>query len=251
MRTPWFAVILPGLLLAAAFPAASRIPGDTQSADSAAIHAASVAEAAPAPRTLYLIRHGFYDENDKRAPEVGKALLPLGVAQARLVANRLRSLPVHFSVIYSSTMTRARETALVIHRELDGVDMIESRLLAECTPPTWREDIMADCDQAELAACQEQLEEAFARFFVPASGEARHDILVCHGNVIRYFVTRVLDVDPMSWLKMSIGNCSLTVVRVNPDGTMKLLLFGDVGHVPPNLQTGLDSVERILVVPRN
>ena len=217
----------------------------------AASLAASVVEAQRASRTLYLIRHGFYDYHDERDPEVGKGLLPLGVAQARLVGNRLRSFPVHMSVIYSSTFTRARETALVIGQDLEGLDVIESKLLSECTPPTWREDVMAECDRAELAACQEQLEAAFAKFFVPSLGEAQHEVLVCHGNVIRYFVTRVLGVDPLSWLGMSIGNCSLTVVRVNPDGTMKLLLFGDVGHIPPNLQTGLDSEERILVVPRD
>ena len=215
------------------------------------IIAASVVEAEPASRTLYLIRHGFYDYHNERDPEVGKALLPLGVAQARLVGNRLRSLPIHLSVIYSSTFTRARETAFVIRQELDGLEVFESKLLSECTPPTWREDVMADCDSTELRECEEQLEAAFAQFFVPSLEGARHEVLVCHGNVIRYFVTRVLDVDPLSWLGMSIGNCSLTVVRINSDGTMKLLSFGDLGHIPPNLQTGLDSEERTLVVPRN
>lgn len=213
--------------------------------------AASGAKAEQGPRTLYLIRHGFYDYHDKRDPEVGKGLLPLGIAQARLIGNRLRSLPVDISAIYSSTFTRAHETALVIGREFDGLEVIESGLLSECTPPTWRKDIIADCDSAELAACREQLEAAFEKFFVPSSAGPRHEVLVCHGNVIRYFVTRVLGVDSLSWLGMSIGNCSLTVVRVNSDGTMKLLLFGDVGHIPPNLQTGLDKEERILVVPRN
>jgi len=213
--------------------------------------AASVVEAAPAFRTLYLIRHGFYDYHDKRNPEVGKALVPLGVTQTRLVGNRLRALPVRFSVIYSSTFTRARETALVIRQELDGLELIESKLLSECTPPTWRKDVMADYDRAVVTACKDQLEAAFAKFFVPSLEGARHEVLVCHGNVIRYFVTRVLGVDPLSWLGMSIGNCSLTVVRINSDGTMKLLSFGDVGHIPPNLQTGLDLEERTLVVPRN
>lgn len=213
--------------------------------------AASVVEAQPASRTLYLIRHGFYDNQDKRDPEVGKGLVPLGVAQARLVGSRLRSLPVRLSVIYSSTFTRARETALVIRQDLEDLEVVESKLLGECTPPTWREDVVADRDRSELVACQEKLEAAFAKFFVPSVGEAQHEVLVCHGNVIRYFVTRVLGVDPLSWLGMSIGNCSLTVVRVNSDGTMKLLSFGDVGHIPPNLQTGLGSEERILAVPRD
>lgn len=212
--------------------------------------AVTIDGAEPSPRTLYLIRHGFYDYHDERDPEVGKALLPLGIAQARLVGSRLRSLPVDFSALYSSTFTRARETAFVIGQEFETLEVIESPLLSECTPATWREDIMAECDSAEVAACEEQLEAAFARFFVPSEDGPRHEILACHGNVIRYFVTRVLGVDTMSWLRMSIGNCSLTIVRVNADGTMKLLAYGDVGHIPPNLQTGLDPEERLLIAPK-
>jgi serine/threonine-protein phosphatase PGAM5 len=215
-----------------------------------AIHlAASAAFAEPSPRTLYLIRHGFYDYHDERDAEVGKALVPLGVAQARLVAARLRALPVRFSSLTSSTLTRARETALVIREDLDGLNLIESGLLSECTPPTWREDIAAKYDPSEMAACRGQLESAFAEYFVPSEDGPRHEVLVCHGNVIRYFVTRVLGVDPNAWLGMSIGNGSLTIVKIKPDGSRKLLAFGDVGHLPPNLQTGLDSEERVLVVP--
>ncbi|MEJ2582932.1 MAG: hypothetical protein P8127_15065, partial [Acidobacteriota bacterium] len=36
-------------------------------------------------RTVYLIRHGEYDHDDERDPEVGKGLVPLGVAQARII----------------------------------------------------------------------------------------------------------------------------------------------------------------------
>ncbi len=59
-------------------------------------------------RTLYLIRHGQYDHDDDRDPDIGKALIPLGIAQSKLVANRLKSLPVKMSALISSTMTRAQ-----------------------------------------------------------------------------------------------------------------------------------------------
>jgi serine/threonine-protein phosphatase PGAM5 len=188
-------------------------------------------------RTVYLIRHGEYDQADERDPEVGKALVPLGVAQARLVAARLRGLPVEMTSLHSSTMTRARQTALVIGEEFPDLELQVSPLISECTPPTWRDDVMADEEEYDLTACTRQLEEAFSLYFAPSPEADRHDVVVCHGNVIRYFVTKVLKVDTMAWLGMSIGNCSLTVVKVNPDGSMKLLSFGDVGHLPPNLST--------------
>lgn len=200
-------------------------------------------------RMVYLVRHGQYDYDDDRDPDVGKALVPLGIAQARLVAQRLGSLPVTMTSMYSSTMTRARQTALVIGQEFPHLELQQTRILRECTPPTWRHDIVADEDPDEMNECRDQLEKAYAEFFVPSPDADRHDLLVCHGNVIRYFVTKVLGVDTMSWLGMSVGNCSLTVVRINPDGTKKLLSVGDVGHIPPNLQTGLDRQDKSLVIP--
>lgn len=188
-------------------------------------------------RTVYLIRHGEYDHDDERDPDVGKALVPLGVAQARILGARLRGLPVDMTSLHSSTMSRARQTALVIGEEFPDLELRTSRLIRECTPPTWREDIMAGETQADLGACTEQLDEAFPLYFAPSPDSDRHDVIVCHGNVIRYFVTKVLQVDSMAWLGMSIGNCSLTVVKIKADGSMKLLSFGDVGHLPPNLST--------------
>lgn len=200
-------------------------------------------------RTLYLIRHGEYDHEDQRDPEIGKGLVPLGIAQARLVAARLLSLPVEMTSLHSSTMTRARETAQVIGADFPHLELRQSRLLRECTPATRREDIMKELAPGEAEECEERLDRAFAEFFAPSMGGEQHEIIVCHGNVIRYFVTRVLEVDTESWLTMAIGNCSLTAVRINADGARKLLTFADVGHIPPNMQTGLYYRERNLKIP--
>jgi serine/threonine-protein phosphatase PGAM5 len=204
-------------------------------------------------RTLYLIRHGDYDIDDPADPEVGKALIPLGIAQSRLVAARLQGMPVRFDRMLSSPMTRARETAAVIAEGLTNLDTpIEiTPLLRECIPPTWRQDIMEREEPAELQACQEQLERAFEEYFVPSAGRDRHEILVCHGNVTRWLVTQALQVDPMAWLGMSIDNCSLTVVRIHPDGSMKLVSFNDRGHLPPSLHTEPGGDSRRLVVPES
>jgi len=206
--------------------------------------------AEPGARFLYLVRHGYYDYEDDRDPEVGKALFPLGVAQARLISDRLRAFPVKMTGLYSSTMTRAWQTASVIHEDFPELEWQRSRRLRECTMATWREDIMKKLDPGEPEECLEQVEAAYTEFFVPSPDGERHDIVVCHGNVIRYFVTRALNVDTKAWLGMSIANCSVTVIRVNADGTTKVLMVGDIGHISPNLQTGLDHGERVLTIPQ-
>ncbi len=203
-------------------------------------------------RTLYLIRHGQYDHDDDRDPDIGKALIPLGIAQSKLVAGRLNSLPVKMSLLISSTMTRARQTAMIINQDFSELELLQTRLIRECTPPTWREDIMKGEDPEELKNCTDNLDAAFSKYFIPSPDEEdRNDIIVCHGNVIRYFVTKALKVETMSWLQMTTGNCGLTVVRIKPDGSMKLVSFNDMGHIPPNLRTviGFENKSKELVIP--
>ena len=203
-------------------------------------------------RPIYLIRHGQYNHADKRDEFTGKGLVPLGFAQARLLAARLKAMPVAFTSLTSSTMTRARQTAAVIQSDLLGLELKQTRLICECTPPTWRKDVMMEVTAEERAECVGNIERFFREFFVPSPDTAdRHDIVVCHGNVIRYMVAEVLRVDTMSWLQMSISNCSLTIVRILPDGTMKLDAFGDYGHIPENMRTytGGDDEAKALIMP--
>lgn len=204
-------------------------------------------------RTIYLIRHGQYDQSDERDEYSGKELVPLGIAQTKLLAARLKAMSSEFNSLTSSTMTRAKQTAMIINQEFPELELKQSELICECTPPTWRRDIMMDTDTLELSECIENLEKAFQKFFISSPDEKdRNDIIVCHGNVIRYFVTKVLKVDTMSWLQMSITNCSLTIFRIMPDGTMKLDAFSDYGHLPENMRTytGGKNELKELVVPQ-
>jgi len=202
-------------------------------------------------RTIYLIRHGDYEPQDDNLPDSVNVLTPLGIAQARLVSTRLKSMNVNFNSLISSTMTRARQTSEIINKDFPELISEQSDLIRECTPPTWREDVMADTKAGEVEECVNNLEQAFQKYFIPSPDDKdRNDIIVCHGNVIRYSVTKVLKVDTMSWLQMSISNCSLTIIRVLPDGNMKLDAFSDYGHIPENMRTftgGKNNVKELLM----
>jgi serine/threonine-protein phosphatase PGAM5 len=204
-------------------------------------------------RTLYLIRHGEYTPQDDNIPDSENVLTPLGIAQAHLVATRLKSMNIKFNSLISSTMTRAKETAMVINEDFPELNLEQSDLIRECTPPSWRKDIMAGVDTTERQECAVNLEQAFKKYFIPSTDDFdRNDIIVCHGNVIRYFVTKVLKVDTMAWLQMSISNCSLTIIRIFPDGTMKLDAFSDYGHIPENMRTftGGDNEPKKLLIDK-
>jgi serine/threonine-protein phosphatase PGAM5 len=207
--------------------------------------AATAADDANPVRTIYLVRHGAYLPDPRANPQSGPGISPLGIAQARLVASRLRSMPVSFDSVTSSTMTRAQQTAAVIHEQISDVPVVASPLISECTPPA-RVQIR---DSAEAqAACKRQLDSAFAKFFIPARGAVRNDVLVCHGNVIRYLTMKALGVDTQSWIAMSVAHTSMTVIQVQPDGSFRVIAVGDVGHVAPTLQSWGDDSDPNLVM---
>jgi len=122
--------------------------------------------------------------------------------------------------------------------------------IGECTPPRVTTEAIKETERKEETDCQRQLDSAFAKFFAPPSGVSRSDVLVCHGNVIRYFVMKALGVDTKAWIKMAVGHTSLTVIRIRQDGRMTVLTVGDVGHLPPNLQSGNVDHDPELSVPK-
>jgi serine/threonine-protein phosphatase PGAM5 len=189
-------------------------------------------------REIVLVRHGHYTTDPAIDERIGPGLSALGVAQARLVGARLRSDLLRLDGLHVSPMQRARDTAAAIGVGFRGRSFRTLDDLAECTPPTRRAEIMAGESAESAAACQAQLERLFAAVFQAADGAGRTDLYVCHGNVIRYLVTRALGVDTMAWLEMSVGHASITRIRIEADGRFKVIAVGDVGHLPPSLRTG-------------
>jgi len=191
-------------------------------------------------RTLILIRHGAYQE-DPETVETSKTLTEAGRQQARLTAARLAALPVKIDAIYTSKLIRARETAALIAETLGAPPPQDDRDLVECLPPS--ED--PPSTKAEVLAaedCQRALERDFERYFRPSPERDRTEVIVAHGNVIRVLVSLAVGMDTQCWKRMTIPNCSLTVIRVAAGGAMQLVSYGDVGHLPPSLQSFTSSL---------
>ncbi|HEU4335434.1 MAG TPA: histidine phosphatase family protein [Candidatus Eisenbacteria bacterium] len=189
-------------------------------------------------RYLYLIRHGMYDRVDSLDDRTANGLNALGHEQARLLGARLASLPVKPRLLVSSDYARARETADDLAAIL-GRAAERDTLIRECGPPSVRDSSATDSERAEQAECERTLEAAWAKYIRPSPDADAHDLLVCHGNVIRWFVARAVGADTRRWITMTIGNASLTVLAVRPDGSTRLVMFSDVGHLPVEKQTWL------------
>lgn len=106
----------------------------------------------------------------------------------------------------------------------------------------FRKYVRRDADHKRQSAKEEKLKlsEGYAPANQPvispeaaslAKKEHEYIILVCHMNVIRYFVCRALQLPPETWLRMRGNNCGITEIIIQPSGQVSLGSFADVGHL--------------------
>ncbi|XP_046351530.1 serine/threonine-protein phosphatase PGAM5, mitochondrial-like isoform X1 [Haliotis rufescens] len=189
---------------------------------------------ATATRHLLLIRHGQY--NMESSDDIGRFLTKLGQEQADITGRRLKDLNLPYTVLISSTMTRAKETADIIHKHVPHLSIQRNDLLREGAPippepasAHWRPEV------AQFYKEGARIEAAFRKYFhraEPDQTEDSYEIIVCHANVIRYFVCRALQFPPEGWLRMSLANGSITYLVIRPSGRVHIKTLGESGHMP-------------------
>lgn len=185
---------------------------------------------------VYLIRHGIYDRDTTKDDVSGNGLNELGRQQARLVGARLAALPVKVRSLVCSNYARASETADEIGKLMKMTPVVDS-LIHECTPNSDRPDYMSNHSAEDIALCESNLTAAWKKYFSPTPEADTRDVLVAHGNVIRWLVTKAQGIDTPHWTRYDIANCSITVIAVRPDGSTRLIEFSDTGHLPVGMQT--------------
>lgn len=191
-----------------------------------------------ATRHLILVRHGQYNLQGQTDSE--RVLTELGRKQADMTGKRLAELGIPFNTIVRSTMTRAQETSKIIEKSLVNIPVEDDSLICEGLPIPpeppighWRAESSYYQDGARIEA-------AFRKYFYrakPTQEKDSYELLVCHGNVIRYFVCRALQFPPEAWLRFSINNGSITWLTIRPSGRVSLRVYGESGHMLPEAIT--------------
>lgn len=198
-----------------------------------------VDEAKPtATRHVILVRHGQYVSHDD---DKYRVLTDLGRQQATITGERLKTLGVNFDDMVVSTMTRAQETGNLIGDSLPELEKTHCSLLREGAPYPIepKSSVWSPCDR-KFFQDNPRIEGAFRKYIHRADPQQKEDsyqLLVCHANVIRYFVCRSLQFPAEGWCRMSVPNCGLTWLSIRPSGNVSLRGMGDIGHLPPNLIT--------------
>jgi serine/threonine-protein phosphatase PGAM5 len=175
-------------------------------------------------RFVVLVRHGQYET------ENGGALTPLGREQARVTAQFLRKATP--DVIWSSTLVRAKETADILASRV-GSKVQRSGLL--------REGMYSKVEGYETPASErredkERAERAYRTIF-RVSRTDRTEIVVCHGNLIRFFVCRSLHAPVGKWLRMTTNHCGITRILIRDTGAVRVMSYNETAHLPTKLVT--------------
>lgn len=159
-----------------------------------------------APRKLFLIRHGQYENTEAEGAEPDGHLTAKGRQQAKLTGQRLANLPIN--IIHYSPLERTTETADLIAQSFPNAPRQPSLLLRECIPsvPEPIKDHFAGIPAKFLdERGHDQAQQAFATFFQPADGdEEQHELIIAHGNIISYFACRILQAPLDSWININI-----------------------------------------------
>jgi serine/threonine-protein phosphatase PGAM5 len=186
-------------------------------------------------RWVYLVRHGHYDVWNNSVVKGEGHLTSFGKRQALSTAKRISALPL--TSVYCSSLNRAVETCEIIIKGIQGVEMRTSTLLQEVLPviPSRWEPLLQNGSSQNLVVDRDRAELSYSRHFASAVGKNKHDLIVAHGNLIRYFVCRALEVDVRSWGYMDLDHCSLTVIRINSNGWTQLVRLNDTCHLPDEL----------------
>ncbi len=194
-------------------------------------------------RRLIFMRHGQYD--DLSSLPTGGALTALGRRQAKKTAAALRRLEV--AAIWSSTLLRARETAAFVAAQQPRARLKRTKLLCEVIPTKLPPHIKLriPIDATQIRDDKTRADRAYDMLF-RATNKSRTEIVVCHGNLIRYLVCRALGIAPKLWMRLDSTHCGLTEFRVlsgprkvggPPKGTVRVVRYNDVGHLPQSIRT--------------
>ncbi|QYO67907.1 histidine phosphatase family protein [Leptolyngbya sp. 7M] len=65
----------------------------------------------------------------------------------------------------------------------------------------------------------------------------QHEIIVCHGNLIRYLACRAMEISPEVWANLDHHNCGISEILIKEDNQTVLISHNDTGHLPYSMRT--------------
>jgi len=223
--------------------------GDEVAPEAAAMAAASQLRRAGdrrvGHRILVFVRHAQPEGVVAAEGANQAALSKKGQRQAELTGQRLQALfGDDVRLVHTSGAPEAKATAEAIRGCLGKhCSVKESALLAEGMPamPSPVPAALGEVSAEELRYDSARAEGAFRAHFWRPTGEEPDkvgiEVIVSHGNILRYLVCRALQLPETAWSRLAAHHCAVTWLEVDPAGGVTLREFGGAGHLSPELIT--------------
>tara|TARA_Y100000310_G_C20671101_1_gene810338 strand:+ start:138 stop:671 length:534 start_codon:yes stop_codon:yes gene_type:complete len=151
---------------------------------------------------IYLIRHGETDLNIEGVPLTKK-----GKNEAKKVAKEL--LKYNFEIVYFSDLLRAKQTAEVYLNINSKIKSIEDERLREiyCV-------LIGGPEKIGTSKNREMNDKKRAdEIFEEILNKGKDVVIFCHGNIIRYYLNKVLKSKENIWDSLTINNCSISIMN--------------------------------------
>lgn len=187
---------------------------------------------------LYIMRHGETDWN-KQGLIQGSADIPLneyGIELAEITRDGLNKDGIIFDKIYTSPYIRARRTAEIIAGN-SGTPVIVNPGIREMSFGKYEgikiSQLRTNPEYIEINKCfddpvhyqregeAESYEEVFARIrqfltdtILPLEDSCENVLVVCHGAVIRAFISIIKNLPLEEYWTIHQPNCSINIARV-------------------------------------
>jgi broad specificity phosphatase PhoE len=196
---------------------------------------------------LYLARHGETESNNKKIIQ-GQAdtkLNEVGKQQAKNLARVLKDKKIE--KIYSSDLSRARETAEIINGELN-VELVLTKKLRELDMGNWEGKSFLELqkipdfkkwvtapttfDDVRGGETLLELRNRIVGFLSEIKNEKEENILiVSHGIALTTFILSILDSPMDNIWKLRVNNASLSIVKyLETFDTWVVEKFNDFNH---------------------
>ncbi|KAJ3268008.1 Serine/threonine-protein phosphatase pgam5, mitochondrial [Terramyces sp. JEL0728] len=216
---------------------------------------------------IFLVRHGQYDmdeskytpssltEDDFLFNDEYCILTDLGKEQASYAGKYLKRTLEKEGLsefrLYSSDATRAIQTAEIINQDFPEAKHYKDSILREGYPchrepfPIKPNPEEAFDESMRFLACarkfihRPEVDLAERKRGVEIDGITHStDILVCHGNLIRFLVAYALQINLEGWMNFYVGHASVSRISIDSEGKVEVKSVGCNGFLPIDKVTG-------------
>jgi len=176
---------------------------------------------------IILVRHGEADSNIEGVPLTKK-----GLAEAKSVAKELSKYS--FEKIYSSNLIRAKQTCEEFTKEY-----IEDERIREIYRVLIGGAVKEGTSKDREILDKKRADESFNELLK----EDENALIFCHGNLIRYYINKVLKSKENLWKVMTINNCSISILEFK-ENILEIRNINLINHLPKEILEEISNSDK-------